>query len=131
MNNNNSEIAADLRNKHSKWRDDNFLNKEGFFPVFKNFEYYLSKISGGAVSLFIYIGLNSNNKTGECYHDINTISIYFNKSTRTISSWFRELEDIGLIKRFQLKMNGVSHTFIQPYHNVKGNPVLEKKKNHK
>jgi len=109
------ERATELRKDHSKWRDENFLNKEGFFPVFSDFKYYLPKISGGAVSLFLYIGLHSNNQTGECYHDIKKISNFFNKSPRTISTWFKELEDVGLIERLQLKLNGVSHTFIKPY----------------
>ncbi|CDO05231.1 hypothetical protein BN988_03821 [Oceanobacillus picturae] len=119
--------ATELRRNHSQWRDKNFFNKEGFFPVFEDFKYYLPKISGGAISLFIYIGLHSNNKTGECYHDIQRIADYFGKSPRTISSWFKELEDVGLIKRLQLKLNGVSHTFIQPYSNLGGEGSFENK----
>jgi Helix-turn-helix domain len=111
----NNTKAKQLRSRHSKWRTENFQNKEGFFPIFKGFEYYLPKMSSGAVSLFVYLGLNSNNTTGECYHDLERISKFFNKTPRTINSWFKELEDIGLIERFQLKLNGVSHTFIVPY----------------
>lgn len=107
--------ATELRQDHSKWRDEKFLNKEGFFPLFHDFKEYLPKISSGSISLFVYIGLHSNNQTGECYHDINRIADYFNKSPRTISSWFKELEEVGLIERLQLKLNGVSHTFIRPY----------------
>jgi|APAga8741244001_1050109.scaffolds.fasta_scaffold20768_2 DNA-binding transcriptional ArsR family regulator len=107
--------ATELRKNHSQWRDENFLNKEGFFPVFYGFKSYLNKLSSGAVSLFIYIGMHSNNQTGECYHDLNRISNYFKKSPRTISSWFKELEEAGLIERMQLTLNGVSHTFIRPY----------------
>jgi hypothetical protein len=109
--------AANLRKEHSQWRDKNFANKVGFFPIFSGFEYFLPKISGGAASLFIYIGLHSNNQTGECYHDLNRISQFFNKTPRTIASWFKELEEIGLIERFQLQVNGVAHTFIRPYTN--------------
>jgi hypothetical protein len=107
--------ATELRKEHSKWRDENFFNKEGFFPVFHDFKEFLPKMSGGAVSLFIYIGLHSNNQTGECYHDLERIAQYFNRSTRTVSTWFKELEEVGLITRMQLEMNGVSHTFIRPY----------------
>ena len=107
--------AHRLRKRHALWRQNNFKRKEPFFPVFSSFSYYLPKISGGAVSLFLYLGLHSNNQTGECYHDLKTISNFFNKTPRTITSWFKELEDVGLIERFQLHMNGVAHTFIVPY----------------
>lgn len=115
--------ASQLRTEHSKWRDENFLNKEGFFPLFSKFKGYLNRISPGSTSLFIYIGLHSNNQTGECYHDIKRMAEYFNKSPRTISSWLKELEDVGLIKRIQLQMNGVSHTFIRPYKTQGDEPV--------
>lgn len=111
----NRDRAVRLRNEHSRWMQYNFNFKAGFFPVFKGFEYYLPKISGGATALFIYLGLHSNNKTGECYHDVKTIAKFFGKTERTITSWFKELEDVGLIERFQIKMNGVAHTFIRPY----------------
>ncbi|MCM3625263.1 MULTISPECIES: helix-turn-helix domain-containing protein [Brevibacillus] len=111
----NQKRAKALREKHIQWRNERFLLKDGFFPVFKDFEYYLPKISGGAVSLFIYLGIHSNNKTGECYHDLERIAKFFDKTPRTITNWFAELEDIGLIERFQLKLNGVAHTFIVPY----------------
>lgn len=116
MNNQNKRNrATELRQEHSMWRDENFLKKKGFFPVFSEFKSYLGNLSPGAVSLFLYIGLHANNQTGECYHDINRISTFFKKSPRTISSWFKELEEAGLIEKLQLKLNGVSHTFIRPY----------------
>lgn len=107
--------ATQLRKEHSQWRDENFLAKEGFFPIFSGFKSYLADLSSGAISLFIYIGLHSNNQTGECYHDIKRVAEFFNKSPRTVSNWFKELEDVGLIERLQLKLNGVAHTFIKPY----------------
>lgn len=112
---NNKERAINLRKEHVRWRESNFISKVGFFPVFTGFEYYLSKVSTGAISLFLYLGLHSNNKTGECYHDLGRIADFFGKTPRTITSWFKELEDIGLIERFQIQMNGVAHTFIRPY----------------
>jgi hypothetical protein len=117
MNNNSLKRvqATEMRREHSQWRDTNFINKEGFFPVFNGFKEKMPYLSGGAVSLFIYFGLHSNNQTGECYHSINKISTYFNKSTRTINNWIKELEDAKLIVRMQLEINGPSHTFIRPY----------------
>lgn len=119
MDNKNEELNRDkatkFRKEHSQWRDTNFLNKKGFFPVFYEFKDSLFKLSGGAVSLFIYFGLHANNQTGECFHSIEKISLYFGKSSRTISSWIKELEEAKLITRIQLEMNGTAHTFIRPY----------------
>lgn len=111
----NRERATVLRKQHSQWRDTNFINKEGFFPVFQGFKEYMSSLSSGAISLFIYLGLHSNNLTGECSHSVEKMAKYFNKSTRTISNWIKELEEADLIERLQLKFNGVAHTFIKPY----------------
>lgn len=125
MENNNKDKAAIYREEHAIWRKENFENKKGFFPIFYGFEEYLSKLSSGAVSLFIYIGIHANNVTGENYHNIETISKHFGKSIRTVSSWFKELQDHGLIERFQIEFNGVSHTFIRPY--TKNNNEQEQK----
>lgn len=107
--------ATRLRKEHSQWRDEQFASKAGFFPVFYDLKDYLNHLSSGGISLFIYLGLHSNNQTGECYHDLKRIAKYFNKSTRTISTWFKELEDAGLIEKLQLEPNTVAHTFIRPY----------------
>ncbi len=113
--------ATRLRKEHSQWRDTNFSEKTGFFPIFIDFKKVLPNLSGGAVSLFVYMGLHSNNQTGECFHSITKISSFFNKSPRTISTWFSELEKEGLIQRIQLEINGPSHTFIRPYDHLANN----------
>lgn len=112
---NNYIKSTELRKQHAEWRDINFINKVGFFPLFYGFKDHLKDLSGGAVSLFVYLGLNSNNQTGECYHSLEKIAGFFGKSTRTISQWIKELEQHKLIKRIQIEFNGVSHTFILPY----------------
>lgn len=115
-------IATRLRKEHSMWRDTNFIEKKGFFPVFYEFKEKLPQLSGGAVSLFLYFGLHSNNQTGESFHNIDRIAKFFGKSTRTISKWITELEEAELIERIQLELNGSSHTFLKPY---------KKEENHK
>jgi len=107
--------ATHLRKEHSLWRDTNFINKTGFYPLFHDFKKLLPDLSGGAVSLFVYLGLHSNNQTGECFHSIDKISKFFDKSPRTISKWINELEEVKLIERLQLEINGPAHTFIRPY----------------
>lgn len=108
-----------LKREHHLWKENNHVKREPFFPVFKNFKDYLGVLSPGAVSLFLYFGLFSQYNTGECFHSIETISQYFGKSTRTISNWIKELEEIGLVHRAQLGMSAVSHTFLRPYPNSK------------
>lgn len=107
--------VAELKKNHYEWREKNFKYREGFFPVFKDFKDFMKKLSPGAIALFVYLGLNSNNLTGESSHSIESMASFFGKSTRTISLWLKELENEGLIERVQLKFNGVSHTFIIPY----------------
>lgn len=102
-------------NEYSKWRKKQFEEKIGFFPIFSDFKPYLSKLSTGAISLYIYLGVHSNYKTGESFHSIQKIAIFFGKSPRTISNWLKELDDLKLIKRQQKSLNGVSHTYLQSY----------------
>ncbi|GIO35527.1 hypothetical protein J41TS12_03880 [Paenibacillus antibioticophila] len=109
-----------LKKEHAIWRESLFAKKEGFFPLFSGFKEYLPKLSNGAVTLFIYIGLHSNNETGECFHSVDRIASFLKKTPRTINSYFKELEEAGLIERLQLRLNGVSHTFIRPYTEQKG-----------
>ena len=104
-------------NDYSDWRKEQFYKNEGFFPVFNDFRYLMRFLSPGAISLYIYLGLHSNYKTGEVFHSLGKIAIYFGKSTRTISNWMKELEELNLIKREQFEVNKVSHTFLQPYSN--------------
>lgn len=107
--------AKELRQEYGNWAENNFRTRAGFFPVFYSFKDHLCKLSSGAVSLFLYFGMHCNNKTGESYHEIPTIARFFKKSPRTITAWLTELEQNGLIERFQLEFGGVSHTFIRPY----------------
>lgn len=107
--------VSKLKRDHLEWRERNFKQKHGFFPIFQDFKVPMKNLSPGAISLFIYLGLHSNNLTGETSHGVERMAKFFNKSTRTIGSWLRELEKEGLIERVQIKFNGPSHTFIRPY----------------
>ncbi|HCL4448355.1 TPA: helix-turn-helix domain-containing protein [Clostridium botulinum] len=102
---------------YSKWREKNKENHIGFFIVYTDFrdKQILKNINGNALKLYIFLGINSKNETGESWYTIEAISKYFGKSPRTISYWFEELERLNLIKRMQLEINGPSHTYLQPY----------------
>lgn len=111
------------KKRYESWKK-NALNESGFFVIFNGFleekqnvskKALLQEISGGALKLYIFLGIKSNNFTGESYYSIESIANYFGKSERTINNWIQELEKLNLIFRVQLKYNGVSHTYLQTY----------------
>lgn len=114
----NKVLAKDLTNIYSDWKNSS-LETSGYFVIFNGFQSTnkLKNISGNALKLYIYLGLNSKNFTGEVWHSNAKIAKYFNKSERTVRYWMQELESLNLIKRFQLEYNGESHIFLQPYDN--------------
>lgn len=125
MSKSNKQIASELKNTYTKWKQDS-LDAKGYFIVFNGFKTNnkLKNISGNALKLYIYLGLNSNNYTGEVWHSNATIGKYFGKSERTIRAWMQELESLNLIKRLQLEFNQESHTFLQPYSNGEDNKYI-------
>lgn len=113
---NNKEKAMLFKDNYKYWKEMS-LENNGYFVIFNGFmeSEKLKKISGNALKLYIYLGLNSKNYTGEVWHSNKKIAKYFGRSERTIRDWMKELEDLNLIKRMQLEFNGNSYTFLQPY----------------
>lgn len=105
-----------LKNNYLKWKKIK-LDTSGYFIIFNDFlsPGLLKNISGNALKLYLYLGLHSNNLNGEVWHGVDKISKYFDKSDRTIRTWLRELQDIGLIYRMQLDFNGNSYNYLLPY----------------
>lgn len=112
----NFQKANQYKEKYNDWKNES-LNQQGYFIVFDTFvkNNILKRISGNALRLYIFLGSYSDNYTGECWVTIDTMAKYFDRTPRTISYWIRDLEDHNLIKRFQLKPNSPSHTYLQPY----------------
>lgn len=112
----NSVLAKMYRKNYAKWKSTS-LEKGGYFTIFNGFlsQKYLSKISGGAMKLYIFIGISSKNETGESFYSNNSLAKYFRVSERTINNWTKELESMNLIKKMQLEPNAVAHTFLQTY----------------
>ena len=102
---------------YHKWKKEILSENQGFFPIFNDFKDtgLLSEISGGALKLYLFLGLFSGNFTGETWVTIESMSTYFDKSPRTITNWINELTRLGLIERMQLELNGKSHTYLRPY----------------
>lgn len=121
----NHRKADFYREAYASWKRGAF-DHIGFFPIFNSFkeEFILRELSGNALKLYVYLGLNSGNKTGETWTSIEKISQYFDKSPRAISNWIKELENLQLIERMQLKHNESAHTFLKPY----GEKTLYEKK---
>ena len=113
----NSKKSKIFKENYSNWREIKKQNKDGFFIIYNDFKNknILKKISGNALRLYIFLGINSENKTGESWYTIDSIADYFGKSPRAISYWIQELEKLNLIKRMQLELNSPSHTYLQPY----------------
>lgn len=108
---------ADINKKiYKKWKELS-LSEFGYYPLFQPFKetHLLRNLSGNAVKLYIYLGLQTGNNTGETWVSIETMAKYFDKSERTINDWLKELRKAELIQRFQLKPNDVAHTFLLPY----------------
>jgi hypothetical protein len=112
----NKAIAILCKNKYNNWKNYTIGN-EGYFIIFNTYleDGYLCRLSGGATKLFIYLGIVSKNDTGESFHSVESMAKYFDVSERTITTWIKELEKEKLIIRMQLELNGVSHTYLQPY----------------
>lgn len=112
----NRERAKVVTENFRAWKKQS-LEEAGYFIIFNGFldSNMLNRISGGALKLYIFLGLRSDNKTGESFYKIKTMSEYFGVNDRTITNWLRELEKLNLIKRMQLGYNSVAHTYLIPY----------------
>lgn len=112
----NKEKSIIMKNNYRYWKLD-ALDESGYFVIFQGFleDDKLKKISGNALKLYIYLGINSSNFEGVIWHSNKKISKYFGKSERTIRGWMKELEDMNLIKRMRLEYNGNVFTYLQPY----------------
>lgn len=112
----NKDKALLMRNKYKFWKYD-ALDQSAYFIIFQGFleSGKLKDISGNALKLYLYLGINSNNYEGVVWHSNKKIADYFGKSERTIRTWMKELEDIDLIKRMRLEYDGIVYTYLQPY----------------
>lgn len=113
----NSKKSKIYMKNYSKWRIDQKEKHTGFFMIYTDFKdkSILKNINGNSLRLYIFLGLNSKNETGESWYTIESLAKYFGKSPRTIGYWLEDLERLNLIKRMQLKPNSPSHTYLQPY----------------
>ncbi|MDU4912867.1 helix-turn-helix domain-containing protein [Clostridium baratii] len=112
----NYEKSELYKKEFNYWKRE-ALDEAGYFIIFQGFleEEILKNISGNALKLYLYLGINSRNSTGVVWHSNKKIAEYFNKAERTIRSWMKELEDLKLIKRMRLDYDGKVYTYLKPY----------------
>lgn len=112
----NSEKGKRIKKAYRMWKVE-ALDEAGYFVLFQGFLECgkLKEISGNALKLYLYLGLNSNNFDGVVWHSNKKIGEYFDKSERTIRLWMNELEKAHLIKRMRLKYNEKVYTYLLPY----------------
>ena len=110
-------LMEESRHAFSEWKTEKIKNKSGFYPVYNEFleKGLLIELSGNALKLYIYIGIYSKNETGESWHSVERIAEYFDCDKRTITRWFKELEDKELIFRVQKGYKRAANTFLKPY----------------
>ena len=111
------EIINNNKSIYEKWKKNTLSYKVGYFIIFQTFKdnNLLAQISGSALKLYLFLGLHTNNYSGECWVTIQKAAEYFGKDPRTISIWIKELEKLGLIERVQVKPKQPSYTFLKPY----------------
>lgn len=92
-------VTGGLKDGYSKWR--NFKKDTGgpFFAIYKDMSEYLSKISHGALKLYVYYGFASKNDTGDSWHAVTNVAKALDVSPRTVDKWNNELEELGFIRR--------------------------------
>lgn len=110
------KIFDEVRENYSDWREELYSMNKPFFMIHSDFKHqYLKDISGGALKLFIFLGIHSKYSTGDSWYSIEEVSKFFDKDQRTIAKWFSELEKMGLIFRAQDGFNRRANTFLKPY----------------
>lgn len=104
-------------NQFETWKKSR-MQEPGWFPIFSEFKEnnLLNKLSGNSIKLYIFLGIQSKNTTGESWYSLKTIAKYFGRSERTISNWLEELKKYELIERIQPSRTTTSVTFLKPYY---------------
>lgn len=111
-----SKIISDYKKEYSDWRDNSRKINKPFFMIHTDFEQlFLKELSAGSLKLYLYLGFRSKYQTGESWESIEDMALFFEKDSRTISNWLKELEDHGLIERKQKGYKNVGTTFLRPY----------------
>ena len=110
-------ITKRYKSEYEAWKKHRIAEKHGFFQIWQDFREFLpqNQLTGGALRLYLFFGIVSNNWTGHSWHSVKRIAKELGCGERSVLKWARELSDAGLIYRSQKKLNGVAHTYLRPY----------------
>lgn len=107
----NSESSLFI-NQHKIWKANEKNSIKQYYLLFNGIDQYLPFV-GKAMALYTLYCLYSKNETGESFHGVDSLKKDLMVSDRTINTWNRHLEDLGLIKRID-GYSKSTHTFILP-----------------
>lgn len=111
-----SLVFRELKETFSSWKNEVQQFNKPFFAIHSDFKHlFLKNISGGAMKLYTFLGLHAKYQTGESWYSAKDVAEFFDKDSRTVSNWFKELEDMGLIVREQMGFKMKANTFLRPY----------------
>ena len=105
-----------LRHEHELWKNALIEMNKPFFMIPTDFSHlFLKDISGGALKLYLFLGFHAKYRSGESWYTNEQVGLFFEKDPRTVTKWFKELEDLGLIFRAQKGVMMKANTFLKPY----------------
>lgn len=106
--------SESIMKHHEIWRSYLKENNGTFFMLYDDFNKFLPELSTGALKLYLFYGFSSRNTTGESWYGIDTLAERLDTTSRSINTWNKELEDLGLIYRASGNKSS-SITYLIPY----------------
>ena len=119
------EKLQDLyRTEYRRWRTQMMKEEAGFFALYQDFLPMLSALSAPALRLYLYLGMHSNNWTGESWHSLAKMANELHMDPRTVRRALQELTDQGLIARVQRSPRAPTYTYLRPL--ARNRPLMGK-----
>lgn len=101
--------------EYDHWKKEQLKNRM-YFIIFESFlDEKLNKISGGALKLYVFLGMKSKPYTGSSWYAVETMAKYFGVTERSIINWLNELIELNLIKRIKHEGKITNTTYLLPY----------------
>uniref|UniRef100_UPI000B1104B5 helix-turn-helix domain-containing protein n=1 Tax=Sulfobacillus thermosulfidooxidans TaxID=28034 RepID=UPI000B1104B5 len=108
------EVQEKYRRDYRQWRSDLIRKEAGFFALYQDFLPLIKELSAPALRVYLYIGMHSNNWTGESWHSLSTIAKILQMDPRTVRRALQELVERNLVARVQKTPRGRTFTYLRP-----------------
>lgn len=108
------ELQESYRKEYRRWRTQLMRKESGFFALYQDFLPMIKELSAPALRVYLYVGLHSNNWTGESWHSLSTIAETLKMDPRTVRRALNELVDHELVARLQKTPRGRTYTYLRP-----------------